>query len=30
MQDDAGLTLEPRLTALFLDLIVDAPADRAV
>ncbi len=30
MRDDAGLTLEPRLTALFLDLIVDAPADRAV
>ena len=30
MRDDAGLTLEPRLTTLFLDLIVDAPADRAV
>ena len=30
MRDDAGLTLEPRLTELFLDLVIDAPADRSV
>jgi len=30
MRDDAGLTLEPRLTELFLDLVIDAPADCSV
>ena len=30
MRDDAGLTLEPRLTELFLDLVIDAPPDRSV
>ncbi len=30
MRDDAGLTLEPRLTELFLDLVIDAPADRSI
>lgn len=30
MRDDAGLTLEPRLTELFVDLVIDAPADRSV
>ena len=30
MRDDAGLTLEPRLTELFLDLVIDARADRSV
>ena len=30
MRDDAGLTLEPRLTELFLDLVIDAPSDRSV
>jgi len=30
MRDDAGLTLGPRLTERFLDLVIDAPADRSV
>jgi response regulator RpfG family c-di-GMP phosphodiesterase len=30
MRDDAGLTLDPRLIELFLDLVIDAPADRSV
>jgi len=30
MRDDIGLTLEPRLTELFFEIVLDAPADRAV